>query len=205
MDADDLMPPERIERELAVLEREPEVDLVSTGLVSIDQNGVPFGVRTHFAQTVTRDNLLRKAGAGIVHAAVVGRRDWFLRNRYDPTVSIAQDYDLWLRASAKGDLSVRIIQEPLYYVREAGSVTPAKMFRSYQMDRRALWRHRRNLWEARFVLKSLMKTVALKLITMAGRLEWLVRRRSQLLTNQALIAKFHSDIVKIRGTYVPGL
>ncbi len=205
MDADDLIAPERIERELAVLQAEPGIDLVSTGLVSIDRKGEPFGARSHFADTVTRENLLRKQGAGIVHAAVVGRRAWFLRNRYDPSVPIAQDYDLWLRSSAKGDLAVRILQEPLYYVREVGSVTPSKMFRSYRMDRRALWRNRRNLWEARFILKSLLKTAALWLIVTAGRLDWLVRRRSTPLTDQALIAKVHSDIATIRSTHVPGL
>lgn len=205
MDADDLMPPERIARQLAVLVDEPEIDLVSSGLVSIDGQDEPIGARWHFADTVERSHLLGKSGAGIVHAAVMGRRAWFQRNRYDPSVPIAQDYDLWLRASAKDDLSVRIIQEPLYYVREMGSVTPAKMFRSYKMDRRALWRHRRNLWEARYLLKSFAKTAVLHLIIAAGRLDWLVRRRSTAMHDSALIAKFRSDLQAIRTTEVPGL
>lgn len=205
MDADDLIPPERIEKQLRVLQAESDIDLVSTGLVSIDEMGEPFGARVHFADMVTRDDLLRKRGAGIVHAAVVGRREWFLRNRYDPEVPIAQDYDLWLRSSSRDDLSVRILQEPLYFVREMSSVTPAKMFRSYRMDRRALWRHRRSLWEARFILKSLIKTGVLQGIVWTGQLERLVRRRSRPLTDQALIAKVQCDIAKIRATHVPGL
>ena len=205
MDSDDLMPPERIEKQLRVLEAEANIDLVSTGLVSIDDEGEPFGVRVHYADTVTRDDLLRKRGAGIVHAAVVGRREWFLRNRYNPEVPIAQDYDLWLSSSARDDLSVRVLQEPLYFVREVSSVTPAKMFRSYRVDRRALWRHRRSLWEARFILKSLIKTGVLQGIVWTGQLERLVRRRSQSLNDQALIAKVMSDMAKIRSTHVPGL
>lgn len=205
MDADDLMPPERLEKQLQVLQEDPDIDIVSSGLVSIDNEGEPFGVRVHFAETVTREHLLRKKGAGIVHAAVVGRREWFLRNRYDPAVPIAQDYDLWLRSSARDDLSVRILQEPLYFVREVSSVTPAKMFKSYRMDRRALWRHRRSLWEARLILKSLAKTLVLQGIVLSGQLERLVRRRSTPLNDQALIAKVRSDIAKIRATHVPGL
>jgi len=205
MDADDLMPPERIARQLEVLINEPDIDLVSSGLISVDGQDDPIGARWHFSDTVERSHLLGKSGAGIVHAAVMGRRAWFLRNRYDPSVPIAQDYDLWLRSSAKDDLSVRIIQEPLYYVREMGSATAAKMFRSYKMDRRALWRHRRNLWEARYLLKSLAKTAVLHVIIASGRLDWLVRRRSTIMQDTALIAKFRSDLQAIRATHVPGL
>jgi glycosyltransferase involved in cell wall biosynthesis len=205
MDADDLMPPERIARQLTVLQTAPDIDLVSSGLVSVDQLGNPFGTRWHFATTVTRDHLVRKLGAGIVHASVIGRRDWFLRNPYDPSLAIAQDYDLWMRASARGDLSVRILQEPLYYVREVGSATPAKMFRSYQMDRQALWRHKRSLWELRFLVKSMVKTGILHLVVATGYLDWLVRRRSRVLTDTALISKVRADIDVIAQTSVPGL
>ena len=205
MDADDLMPPERIARQLQVLLANPDIDLVSTGLVSIDHEGMPFGARWHFSETVTRDDLLRKKGAGIVHASVMGRRAWFLRNRYDPQVSIAQDYDLWLRSSARNDLKVRVVQEPLYYVREVSSVTPKKMFQSYRMDRRALWRNRCGLWEARFIVKSLFKTVALQIIVFCGGLNWLVRRRSKPLTDVVLINKVLADIKIVRSAHVSGL
>jgi glycosyltransferase involved in cell wall biosynthesis len=205
MDADDLMAPERIAKQLQVLQNGQDIDLVSTGLVSIDHSGQPFGVRWHFASTVTRENLLRKSGTGIVHASVVGRRAWFLRNRYDPGVPIAQDYDLWLRSSARNDLAVHVVQEPLYYVREVSSVTPDKMFRSYGMDRRALWRNRRSVWEARFILKSFLKTIALQIIIILGGLNWLVRRRSKPLTDMALILKVRNDIETIQNTHVEGL
>lgn len=205
MDADDLMPPERIERELTILNEKPDVDLVSTGLVSIDKDGHPFGHRSHFANTVTRDDLLKKRGAGIVHAAVVGRREWFVRNPYDPTAPIAQDYDLWLRSSAKDDLAVHIIREALYYVRELSSATPSKMLRAYRMDRRSLWRNRINLLELQYILKSILKTAALWGIIATGQLDWLTRRRSSPIDDAALIDKFHSDMKIIRSTHVPGL
>lgn len=205
MDADDLMAPERIARELAVLEAEPDIDLVSTGLISLDGQDRPVGARWHVDTTVTRDHLLRKIPAGIVHAAVLGRREWFQRNPYDPTVPIAQDYDLWLRSSRKNDLRVRTLQDPLYYVRELGSVSEAKMLRSYRFDRRALWRSRRNLWETRYIAKSFAKTAALHVIFATVGLEWLVRRRSRQAVADALVQKFQTDLGTIRSTHVPGL
>jgi glycosyltransferase involved in cell wall biosynthesis len=205
MDADDLMPPERIARELAVLEAEPDVDLVSSGLISLDEQDRPVGARWHIDTTVTRDHLLHKTGAGIVHAAVLGRRAWFQRNPYDPSVPIAQDYDLWLRSSKRNDLHVRTLQEPLYYVRELGSVSEAKMLRSYRMDRRALWHNRCSLWEARFIAKSFAKTVVLHLIFSTVGLDWLVRRRNRQTIDAALVEKFYVDLELIRSTHVPGL
>lgn len=205
MDADDLMAPERLARELAILEAEPHIDLVSTGVLSIDRQGHPYAARWHPDATITRKQLIRKAGAGIIHPAVLGRRSWFLRNPYDPSVPIAQDYDLWLRSSAKDDLRVRIIHEPLYYIRELGSVTEVKMLRSYQFDRKALWRSRRNLWEARFIIKSLFKTAALHLIFPTVGVDWLVRRRNPRSVDAALVEKFYADVNIIRSTHVPGL
>ncbi|MBB3034378.1 glycosyltransferase family 2 protein [Alteriqipengyuania lutimaris] len=205
MDADDLMATDRIERQLAVLESMPQVDLVSTGLVSIDDDDQPFGARSHPASTMTREDLLRKAGTGIVHASVIGRRAWFQRNRYDPTYPSAQDYELWLRSSSKDDLAVHIIREPLYFVRELGSVTAAKMFRAYRMDRRSLRRNRRTVGEARYILRSFLKTGALAAIVATGRLEWLTRRRSQPMDDPALAAWVRSEIAKIRAHDVPGL
>ena len=156
-------------------------------------------------QSVGSDQLLRKSGAGIVHPSVIGRRAWFQRNRYDANVPIAQDYDLWLRASAKGDLNIRIIQQPLYYYREVGGVTSSKMFRAYQMDRKAIWRHKKNLWDARFVLKSYAKTIALRILVASGNLEWLVRRRSQAIDDVELVNKVRSDTDTVLKTQVPGL
>ncbi len=205
MDADDLMSPERIERQLAILSSEKDIQLVSTGLVSIDENDTPVGIRSHFDDTALREHLLKKKGAGIVHASVMGRREWFLLNRYDPSVPIAQDYDLWLRASIESEIPIRVLREPLYYVRELGSVTASKMFRAYSMDRRAVWLNRRNLWEARFILKSYLKTLALHGIVISGNLDWLTRQRSQRISDEGVSTKVYSDIEKIRCTHVPGL
>ena len=205
MDADDLMSPDRLERQLEILDSNPSIDLVSTGLVSLDSEDQVIGFRSHYSTTVTRSDLLRKRGAGIVHASVLGRTAWFRRNRYNANVPIAQDYDLWLRASASGDLSVRVLCEPLYYVRELQSVTPKKMFNSYKMDRRAILRSRVSIWELRFVLKSVIKTMVLHVLVPLGLLGWLVRRRSVQSPSPMLLQKVSGDIKSIRMIEVSGL
>lgn len=205
MDADDLMAPERIARQLEVLHRNSSVDLVSAGLISMDSNDDPIGVRWHSSDTVTRKQLLRRSGCGIVHASVVGRRAWFQRNPYDPALAIAQDYELWLRSSRMGDLNNRVVQEPLYYVRELASATPDKMLRSYAMDRRSIRINRESLFDMRYFAKSLLKTSALRMLVATGNFNKLIRLRSQELSDPNLILKFEADLLKIRRTTVPGM
>lgn len=205
MDADDLMPSDRIERQMRVFKDNPDVDIVSSGLLSMTDDNQVLGVRWHSATSITRDQLLRKQGCGIVHAAVIGRKAWFQRNPYDPKVLIAQDYDLWLRSSKKNDLNAYIIQAPLYYVREASSVTVEKLLRSYRFDRRAVWKNKRTLWDTRFIAKSLMKSVALRVILAMGKMDWLVKRRNTQSVAPELVEKFHQDLTTIAQTSVKGL
>lgn len=205
MDADDLMAPERIARQIEVLSCEPEIDLVSTGLISIGRNEDPIGIRSHCSETVTRQQLIRRSGTGIVHASVLGRKSWFLRNPYDASIPIAQDYELWLRASRSADLKVRVIREPLYYVRELSSATPDKLLRSYRMDRRSIRMHMRSPTEWLYVCKSAIKSQVLRAIVSAGQFERLIERRSRPLDSPDVIAKFHSDISVIRSVLLPGL
>jgi glycosyltransferase involved in cell wall biosynthesis len=205
MDADDLMAPERIEYQLEALRQDPGLDLVSTGLISIDAKENAVGIRCHVSNSVSRDQLLQRKGCGIVHASVLGRRSWFQRNPYDPSFLIAQDYELWLRASLQGDLNVRAIRQPLYYVRESTSATPEKTFRSYEMDRRSIRKNSSSVLDVRFVVKSLLKTLALQLIVATGNFDRLVQRRSRPLIDRDLILKFTSGMQAIRATHVPGL
>lgn len=204
MDADDLMATDRLEKQLALLTARPDLDFVSSGLLSIDAEDRPVGKRWHFDTAVKRKHLTAKRGAGIVHAAVMARRSWMLEHPYDQNVAIAQDYDLWMRASRSQDLKVEIIPEALYYVRELDSVTPEKLFRSYQVDRRTLWKYRRNLWEARHILKSIAKSMVLNGIIASGRFDALIRRRSSGTLEQYLIDQFEQDLDKIRSVELIG-
>lgn len=205
MDADDLMPPDRIERQLEVLRDDPTVDLVSSGLLSMTEDCQPLGVRWHHSVSVSRSDLVRKNGCGIVHAAVLGRKAWFLRNPYDPTVPIAQDYELWLRTSRKDDLRVHVIPAPLYYCRESSSVTAAKLLRSYANDRRSIWRNMTGPGDLRFIAKAWLKTLVLSVVGRKGDLGWLIKRRNREITDASIVDRFTADIAVIRATRVPGL
>lgn len=137
MDADDLMDPQRLARQLDVLQREPSLELVDTGLLSIDENDRATGKRCCHS--------FHASGAGIVsgrtpvHCSVVARTEWFRRNRYDVGYRRAQDLELWSRTYVNGSLRIQRIPEPLYFYREQATGTYARI-RSAQIAKRQILR-----------------------------------------------------------------
>ncbi|MBP7051974.1 MAG: glycosyltransferase [Phycisphaerae bacterium] len=209
MDADDLISPARFEKEMAVLAAHPEVDLVSTGVCSITKDGRPIGIRNPSPGGVTIHDVLPMKGCVITHAAILGRKAWFLRNSYDTYLQTAQDAELWVRACAKKDLRVDRIPEPLYYYREDGNVTLPKSLRAYRVHRELFrtYGHLRYgpLGKRIAITKSYGKSVVVWCLTTMNRLEWLLHRRSQAVESPNLRARLCAEIDQIRRTRVPGL
>jgi glycosyltransferase involved in cell wall biosynthesis len=200
MDADDIIHPERIERQLEVLAAKPEIDLVSTGLYSVTDDLKILGERWHIHTSLNHKDLLFKNGCGIVHASLIGKKDWFVRNRYDESLKLAQDYSLWLKASFKEDLNVYIIQEPLYYYREAGSVTAKKALLAYRYERKMYWRYGKN-WKLVLIIKSLLKTIIVSIMNYIGKYDVVFSKRNKrMVTNTS---EFNETIDLIKRTVVP--
>lgn len=128
MDADDLIPYDRIEKQVKYLDNHPEIDLVTTGIISITNDESPVYYRCSETETITHNQLLKRNT--VVHPAIMARKSWYLRNKYDESLTVAQDYDLWLRASYGSDLKLAFIMDPLYYYREEGNITLRKSIRA---------------------------------------------------------------------------
>ena len=130
MDADDLMHSERIAKQLLFLQSNPQFDLVSTSLISIENTKKIIGIRTSLPKKVTKkDALLGKSG--IVHASILAKTEWCRRNLYNEHNLLAEDHELWLTAAIKDDLKVGFLPEYLYYYREESSATKQKMLKGY--------------------------------------------------------------------------
>lgn len=208
MDADDLMAPMRLEKQRAVLDSNPEIQLVSAGICSITDDGEPIGVRcgTGNPQVTGRHLLLGRCG--IAHAAIVGRKSWLIRNPYDVSLSLAQDYELWLRTFSRRDLNVHVVNEPLYYYRETGNVQARKLLKAYKQQR-ALMREygcavSSGLSKFEAICQSLAKTAVAGCLAAAKRTDLLLARRNQRL-DQADAERIRLDIERINRTPVPGL
>jgi glycosyltransferase involved in cell wall biosynthesis len=135
MDADDLMSPHRIEIQMNILESNPGIDLVSTALYSVKNDLTLVGYRGSNDSNVSFDRLIRKK-VGILHASLLARKQWYKRNKFLESLKICQDSDMWLRASKKGDLKIKILANPLYVYREEGNITAKKLLQAYKIERK---------------------------------------------------------------------
>jgi glycosyltransferase involved in cell wall biosynthesis len=117
MDADDLMHPRRLARQIEFLERNPRVDLLDTATYTIDECNQPLGVRGDKPLNCDPAAVLKQGL--LIHPAVTGRTEWFRRHPYDPAFVRAEDLELWSRVS--GSTVFGRLQEPLLFYRESWS------------------------------------------------------------------------------------
>jgi glycosyltransferase involved in cell wall biosynthesis len=120
MDADDIMHPCRLEIQLKYLLDNDQVDLVSTGLVSIDDQNRVCGFRRVDSLTT---GISKPFKFNIAHPTVMARKEWYLRNLYSLDYPRAEDFELWCRTYAKSDLKIAILPDLLLYYREFGNIS----------------------------------------------------------------------------------
>lgn len=109
-DADDFSAPERLARQLALLDARPEVAVVGTRMHEVDPDGCALAPRTSFRAGDVNDVLLRFNP--IPNTSSAFRRDVALAlGGYDPRYRYAMEYDLWLRIADEHVLTA--LDEPL--------------------------------------------------------------------------------------------
>lgn len=202
MDADDLMSPIRLEKQLDFLQRNPQYDLVSTGVLSLKNDLSLMGVRV----PIDKNNLLEDAimgNTGIIHASVFAKKEWFLRNRYNESNKLAEDYELWLRAFLNNDLNVGFIEDPLYYYREDQSIILNKLLRAYSTQINiisSLPDSKINYsLKSKFVRKFLIKKIIVRILFLIGLDSILHKRRVDMSRNAEFLQILQADISVIES------
>lgn len=107
MDSDDIALPERLARQVAFLESEPNVAVVGSQVAFIDAYDKLTGERTHFpTEPEAVAAALLKRGCVLKHPSVVARRATLLgAGGYRAAFAKAEDYDLWLRLAETSRLA----------------------------------------------------------------------------------------------------
>jgi glycosyltransferase involved in cell wall biosynthesis len=112
MDADDVSMRERLERQVAHLEANPECALVTSFAAIIDNDSERVG---DLCSDLSPQELDRKLQLNnhVIHGAVMMRTDVVRRlGAYDESMWHSQDYDLWLRIS--DEYAIHTLPEFLY-------------------------------------------------------------------------------------------
>lgn len=99
MDADDVAFPERFLKQVRFLQRHPEVDLLATPALLVDEKDRAVGVMPA-AETHEEICLHPWRGFPMPHPTWMGRKEWFRRHRYDEVACKAQDQVLLFQTYA---------------------------------------------------------------------------------------------------------
>ena len=127
MDGDDRCHPARFEREMAVLDRRPEIDIVSTDMAFFDETGT-WGLIAHPDEPQAKDFL---HGSPFCHAPCMVRKSAYdlVKGYSDEKLLLrVEDYHLWLKMYAAG-LRGYNIHETLYEMRDDRNAFARRKFR----------------------------------------------------------------------------
>lgn len=182
MDADDLMSNNRLEAQLEVLQKNPNIDFVTTGYLSIGTIGELTGVMIikNYQMNTT---MILEGKTNLIHASLLARKNWCLRNLYNENSILAEDYHLWLEAAKKNDLKYIVIEEPLYWYRVMENVTIEKIIAGYNTQINIIENNYKGiiskLDKNRIVKKFQVKKYIVKTLSRLNMLKVLVKLRSK--------------------------
>lgn len=99
MDGDDVSYPQRLEKQVAFLEANQDVDLVGSWVIVFRSDGIPIGKR---AGAVRHEKISARPSAGfpLAHPTYCGRTEWFRRHGYRERARFCEDQDLLRRSYA---------------------------------------------------------------------------------------------------------
>jgi glycosyltransferase involved in cell wall biosynthesis len=205
MDADDVMHPTRLERELQMLEQEPGLSAVGTWVAyaHAPKDLITVG---EISPPSSRAEALRRGV--LAHATVLARREFFLENPYDAAFDRAEDRELFFRTFVEGRFAA--IPEPLYVILpRPHRATFVENYRETCRQNRALFRRfGPEVWggsrTAARIAGSLAREALYVMASAAGQPHRLVQRRGR--TPSSWEDELARQAISVSsGTVVPGL
>lgn len=202
MDADDLMHPERIIRQIEILKTKPEVKGVFSGAYILNNEGSPLGIRKGITPAVIEVF----SRGGYLHPTMLAHKEWLAQNLYSEDFPRAEDRELFVRSVVNG-YRFEVLPEPLYFYRWVGNMKPRAMLLGYQSERRVMMRYGPMAlgWPRTLNLltRSLMKSAALWGLSLFN-LENLVAKRSFVPMEEEQRLMAEEVLRRIKETKVPG-
>jgi glycosyltransferase involved in cell wall biosynthesis len=125
MDNDDISMPDRLSKQIAFLDRHPEISLVTANIQLIDEEGNDVGIWQEDIQTKTEKQIkaLLPYTNCIAHPSIVIRTDIAKEFLYDEKQINNEDWDLWMRLASAGYKIAKINESLLKYRLHVNSMT----------------------------------------------------------------------------------
>lgn len=125
MDADDVSLPKRLETQMSYLQSHPDVAVVGTDMIVVDDQLRPVQRPTPIETLPLNISYLRWSGPIVFHPTVLARAEVLKSHPYNPSAKLFEDFFLWNELMAKGYLFANIAEPLLLYRRHANSVSVA--------------------------------------------------------------------------------
>jgi glycosyltransferase involved in cell wall biosynthesis len=199
MDADDIMHPDRLFKQIALLERSAAV--VGTSSIGIDAKNKPISWKSAM-RTQQKGFAARHS---FFHSTVAANVEWFRTNAYTEhhVYHRAEDAELWCRTT--GNSRFEWIPEPLMFIREVGVFSYTKHIgTSLGVLHLAHERSRTGTERVTLLTRELGKLWVTLVLDAIGKVDWLVSRRGRALSS-AELNQAETIIQRIENQELPTL
>ncbi|GJH39754.1 hypothetical protein RCZ04_03040 [Capnocytophaga sp. HP1101] len=171
MDADDIMHPNRITKQIEILETHSKIDVLGTNAYIINDDNEVIGTR----YSVDSKPKLQQV-KGFIHPTIMAKTQWFLENPYDTNALRMEDTELWFRTCSKYNFSC--LNEPLLFYREVGNNYYKKYFLAQQSKGYILGKYPNKSYWKHYFRANLFKGIVYKIAHIFALEQWLVNKRN---------------------------
>lgn len=203
MDADDIMHPDRITKQVNYLINNPSVDVVCTSAISINNNYELLGIRDLDKLNMEPFEVFKKGS--IIHPTVMASKEWFFNHKYNENFLRAQDRELWVRSL--NDTKFSKIQEPLLYYTESSNYSSEKLLNSYRIERFIINLHGikslKSIEYLYLLTRSYVKSFIVYFLNKIGKLDILINERSKKFISYDQFNEYNNVLNQILKTEIP--
>jgi glycosyltransferase involved in cell wall biosynthesis len=181
MDADDIMHPDRLFKQLPLVQRCGAV--VGTSSIGIDASNTPVSWKA----AATRQQKGFAARHSFYHPTVAANVGWFRKNPYTEhhIYRRSEDAELWCRTTASSKFEW--MQEPLMFTREVSVFSYTKHIgTSLGVLHLAHEKSRTTTERVTLLTRELAKIWVTLVLDAVGKVDWLISRRGRALTSAEL-------------------
>ena len=171
MDADDIMHPNRIARQVEILETHSEIDVLGTNAYIINDDNKVIGTR----YPIDSEERLERV-KDFMQPTIMAKTEWFLANPYDIEAIRLEDAELWYRTHSKYYF-VRL-NEPLLFYREVGNNYYKKYFLAQQSKAYIFSKYPNESYWKQYFRANFLKGIVYRIAHIFGMEQWLVNRRN---------------------------